>query len=138
MESTRARVFVDTNVLFSSFYSNRGPPGKILELHSQGRIRLVVSGRVLRELARHVSRKNAAALPIVARFLSDATPEVTRDPTKEEVSAAARQVNSGGATIWASVVISAPDYFLTGDAEFLDEARRTNSGIKCSAKGICG
>ena len=94
-----------------------------------GRIQIVLSGDVITELIRELSRKLPAALQSVEQFLSDDTPEVIRDPTSEEISRAATQVNARDAPIWASVLLSEPEYFVTGDRTFAAEAQKASTEI---------
>jgi putative PIN family toxin of toxin-antitoxin system len=119
MPKHKARVFLDSNVIFSGLHSPKGAPGTILELFIRGNISVVVSQRVLEEVVRTVKREIPSALPILKRLLENALPEVVADPELEEIQHLTKQLSIGDAVILGAVVASKPDYFVTGDKHFL-------------------
>lgn len=123
MASTRPSVFVDTNVLFSALYSKTGNPAKILQLHLDNSIELVVSLDVLEELVRELPDKIPGGRQMLQFILLASPPTIVSDPSAEEIDAALIQVNPAGAPIWAAAIAARPDYFVTGDRRFLREAR---------------
>jgi predicted nucleic acid-binding protein len=123
MESTRPRVFVDTNVLFSALHSAEGASAQIVNLHTQGILQMIVSRRVLVELFRTVESKLPVRVAGLDRLLANAPPEVVRDPTQEEAVFASSEVNAGDAPIWEAALAADVDYFVTEDRRLLRECR---------------
>ncbi|MBN1369690.1 MAG: putative toxin-antitoxin system toxin component, PIN family [Dehalococcoidaceae bacterium] len=115
------RVFLDTNVIFSGLYSAKGAPGTILDHYVQGKFKVVVSRQVLDELVYTLKQKLPHALPALRTFLINMPPEVTPDPPLAEI----RRWNAlqpGDAAILAAAITAKPDFFVTGDNHFLDNA----------------
>jgi len=117
----RPRVFLDSNVLFSGLYSEEGPPGEILGLHSQGEIIVVVSQQVLEELVRNVREKLPRALPALGILLTNNPPEVVSDPSREAVDQSSGVINMQDAPILAAAMLARPDFLVTGNTRhFVD------------------
>lgn len=115
----KPRVFLDSNVIFSSLHSPQGAPGIILEHFIRGDISVVVSQQVLEEVVRIVKEKLPDALPALRRLLVSAPPEVTPDPTLKEIEPWAKKLPLADAAILAAAMTAQPNYFVTGDSHFL-------------------
>lgn len=59
------RVFFDSNVIFSGLYSREGPPARLLEAYTRGRLEMVISQQVLAEVVRTLEAKIPQALPVL-------------------------------------------------------------------------
>ena len=129
MASTRPSVFVDTNVLFSALHSKTGNPARILQLHLDDLIELVVSLDVLEELVRELAEKIPGARQMLQFILLSSPPTIVADPTAEEIAVALTRINSADASIWAAAVAVGPDFFVTGDRRFLREARAGQTSL---------
>jgi putative PIN family toxin of toxin-antitoxin system len=116
----RLRVFLDSNVFFSGFYSPRGAPGLISEHFVRGDLAVVVSTQVLEEVVRTFKRKLPAALPALRTFLVSVPPEVAAGPSREELEVWQGELSTGDAAIMAAAVASHPDYLVTGDNHFIE------------------
>ena len=115
------RVFLDTNVLFSGFYSEGGPPGEILNLYVRGEITVVVSRQVLEELVVAIREKLPLAISALERLLTGVPPEVVADPPVAESDRARGVINAADAPILAAAMVARPDVFVTGNTRyFLD------------------
>lgn len=119
MPKPKLRIFLDTNVIFSSLYSSQGAPGVILKYFIEGRISIVVSQQVLEEVIRTIKEKLPEALPALKSLLVNAPPEVGADPSPEAIQCWAKEIHPADAAILAAAITAKPDYFVTGDNDFL-------------------
>lgn len=127
----KLRVFLDTNVIFSGLYSPDGAPGIILEQFIKGRLEVVISQQVLEEVVRTVQELLPEALPALRQLLLSSPPQITKDPTPEEVKRWAEIVHVGDAAIFAAAVAAQPDYFITGDRHFISNPQLVReSGLR--------
>jgi putative PIN family toxin of toxin-antitoxin system len=115
----KLRIFLDTNVIFSGFYSDRGVPAAILGHHIRGDIRMVVSQQVLDEVIQILKEKFPNGLPTLKRLLLNASPEIVSDPRPEQIRRWIKELSVGDAAILAAAIQANPDYFVTGDKHFL-------------------
>jgi putative PIN family toxin of toxin-antitoxin system len=115
----RLRVFLDTNVIFSGFYSAHGVPAAILGHHIRGDIRMVISQQVLDEVIQILKEKFPNGLPTLKRLLLNASPEIVSDPRPDQIKRWTKELSVGDAAILAAAIQSNPDYFVTGDKHFL-------------------
>jgi putative PIN family toxin of toxin-antitoxin system len=115
----KPRIFLDTNVIFSGLYSSQGAPGAILKHFIEGRINIVVSQQVLEEVIRIIKEKLPEALPALKRFLVNSPLEVGADPSPEAIHLWAKEIHLGDAAVLSAAIIAKPDYFITGDNDFL-------------------
>jgi putative PIN family toxin of toxin-antitoxin system len=113
-------VFLDSNVILSGLYSSRNAPGKILEYFLEGRIRVVVSQQILEELIRVVQDKLPRVLPALNALLVNSPPEIITDPETAEIQRWTRFIHQEDAAILTAAISAEPDYFITGDNDFLE------------------
>jgi len=114
------RVFLDTNVIFSGLYSQRGAPANILEAVIKGEIKAVISQQVLGELVRTVKEKLPVVLPVLKAMLVNSPPEIAHDPPAAEIKPWAGLLDAGDAAILAAAISSRADCFVTGDNHFFE------------------
>ena len=119
MPGSKLRVFLDANVIFSGLHSPLGAPGAILEHYVNGRITAVISQQVLEEVVRTVHKKLPKAASLLKTLLTNAPPEIVADPPLEAVKTWAHEFSLAYAAVLAAAVSSKPDYFVTGDGDFL-------------------
>ena len=115
----KPRVFLDSNVIFSGFYSLEGTPGQILQLCLNGKMTMVISRQVLDEVVRNVQRKLPDVLEPVIEFLSTTGVEIVANPEPEEVPGQRLNLPPGDAAVILAASKAGPDYFVTGDNHFL-------------------
>jgi putative PIN family toxin of toxin-antitoxin system len=127
----RPRVFLDTNVVFSGLYFSQNAPGKILEHFIRGDIRVVISQLVLEEIIQVIKEKLPEALPALNRLLINTSIEIISNPTLADVKHFAKWVHFEDAAILAAAILSEPDYFVTGDTDFLNNPDiAKNTGLR--------
>lgn len=112
------RIFLDSNVIISGIYSKAGPPGKILDLHTAGRIQIVVCKFVLEEVIRNIRVKRSKDIPALYAFLSNAPPSIAVDPGINEILLWAKYLSQEDAIILAAAIRARVDCFITGDRHF--------------------
>ena len=118
-------IFLDSNVIISGIYSKAGPPGKILDLHTAGRIQIVVCKFVLEEVIRNIKVKRSKDIPALYAFLSNAPPVVAVDPGINEILLWAKYLSQEDAIILAAAIHARVDYFITGDKHFHSAALKS-------------
>ena len=119
------RIFLDSNVIISGIYSKAGPPGKILDLHTAGRIQIVVCKFVLEEVIRNVRVKRSKDIPALYAFLSNAPPIIAIDPGENEIVLWAKYLSYEDAIILAAAIHARVDCFVTGDKHFNSAALKS-------------
>ncbi|MGA9049282.1 MAG: PIN domain-containing protein [Dehalococcoidia bacterium] len=119
--SADLRIFLDSNVIISGIYSPDGPPAKILNLHANAKLRIIVCQLVVEEVVRAIREKKPDALPALQLFLSNAPPEIIRNPPLKEVQRWINLLHFEDAAILAAALSAEPDYFVTGDQHFYSQ-----------------
>jgi putative PIN family toxin of toxin-antitoxin system len=119
VRETKPRVFLDSNVIFSGFYSLEGTPGQILQSCINGRMTMVISRQVLDEVIRNIRRKLPDILDLVIDFLSATEIEIVANPEPEEVAGNQLNLPPGDAAVLLAAARAKPDFFVTGDNHFL-------------------
>jgi putative PIN family toxin of toxin-antitoxin system len=138
-ENKVMRVFLDSNVIFSSLYSSQGPPGLIVQRHVEGRLTAIISRQVLHEVVRTVTERLPRALPALKTFLESAPPEICGDARPAEAAKWMEFLHAEDAAILAAAVGARPDYLITGDRHFLGDpaiARKARLFIVTPARFI--
>lgn len=128
--SAKPRIFVDSNVIASAFFSPSGPPAQILDLHRAGKITVVISQQVIGELTTSVAVKLGARLRQLLFFFLHTPPEIVSDPADENVAAILGTVNLSDAPILAAALAAQADCFVTGDRTLRTEALRLSSQLR--------
>ena len=119
------RILLDSNVIISGIYSKAGPPGKILDLHTAGRIQIVVCKFVLEEVIRNIRVKRSKDIPALYAFFSNAPPIIAIDPDENEILLWAKYLSHEDAIILAAAVSARVDCFVTGDKHFNSAALKS-------------
>jgi predicted nucleic acid-binding protein len=123
ISSRRTRVFLDSNVIASGFFSRTGPPAQILDLHAAHEVEIVISQQVLWEVRSTAAQKMPGRLPAIVGYFLSSPPQVMPDPEPERVSRVLPIVNFDDAPIFVAALTAGVDFFVTGDRQFLREAR---------------
>ena len=113
------QVFLDSNVLFSGLYSRHGAPNTILVHFANGKIDIVISPLVLREVAAAIKLKAPAMLPLLNIFLTATSPQIVPNP---DVSSSRRWkgvLGADDAAILTAAISSGSEYLITGDKHFI-------------------
>jgi putative PIN family toxin of toxin-antitoxin system len=125
------RLFLDSNVLISGFFSPNGPPGKILSFHASKRLSIVVCQLIIEEVVSTIREKKPDALRTLQSFLTSAPPEIIKNPPIKEVNHWTAFLHFEDAVILAAAISTEPDYFVTGDNHFYSDAHTSGkSGLR--------
>ncbi|HOE19158.1 MAG TPA: PIN domain-containing protein [Syntrophorhabdaceae bacterium] len=111
------RVFLDSNVVLSGLFSDKGAPRIILDILSLKLPFLVgVTGQYnLLEIERNVARKLPAALPLYKAFYRKMNLEIIPVPFEKEIKKYAGVVRKKDMPVLVSAIIGKADFFVTGD-----------------------
>lgn len=114
----KLKIFLDSNVLISGLYSEKGGPDIILDHFIAGKISIIISQKVLNEVIEVLSEKLQKMLPFLQEFLLSYPPEIIKDAKPENIKKWSGLVNEDDAMILESAMSCQPDYFITGDKHF--------------------
>lgn len=127
----KLKIFLDSNVLISGLYSEKGVPGIILGHFIAGKIGIIISQKVLNEAIEVLSEKLQKMLPFLQEFLLSYPPEIIKDAKLENIKKWSGLVNEDDAMILESAISCEPDYFITGDKHFFSSPLiEKRSGLK--------
>lgn len=115
MPDSRKEVFVDTNVLFSTFYGSVNAES-IVQAHISGRIKFVISQKVLEELVRNIRNKEPQAMIPLRKFLQTFPPKIVKNPTLIDPEVK-EFVHPKDQKIFQSTVNAKVSYFVTGNTK---------------------
>lgn len=126
MPAKTIRVFIDTNVWFSSLYGSENCQ-KIIHAHQEGKFVAVISPRVLDELVKNVRNKLPQHLHGLQTFLVSTPPEIVQNPT-DIPEKLLPFVSLKDLPIFISAVQSGVAYFITGNIKDFKRNRRKKIG----------
>ncbi|MDH7513293.1 MAG: PIN domain-containing protein [Clostridiales bacterium] len=121
MERKKYRLFLDSNVILSGLFSERGAPRLILDLLSLGLPVLAgLTGRFnLIEIERNLQKKMPAALPAYHHYLPKLRLEIIPVPSPEDFRALGAAVADKDLPVLASAIKGKTDHFVTGDKRLI-------------------
>ena len=123
--SSNLRLFLDSNVIISAFFSPLGPPGELLALHMHKQIDIIVCQLVIEEVIRAVNEKKPAASAALQLFLTSSPPVIVQNPAVPEIKRWTALLHPEDAVVLAAAINVNPGYFVTGDNHFY-----TNTAIQ--------
>lgn len=112
------RVFIDSSVLFSAAYSNKGHACDLIMMAARNEIRLVISTLVMEETRRNLADFAPEVLPALERIFDAIDIEIV-NPSKADIIEAAKIVALKDAAILAAVRFAQVDLFVTLDKKHL-------------------
>ena len=113
MRGKRWKVFLDTSALIAGIISTTGAAREVLRLCEAGVVEPLVSRQVLTEADRNLSEKLPAMVFDYRRWIHQMSPVLVEDPSRKEVSQAARIIHAKDAPILAAAVNAEADYLIT-------------------------
>jgi len=121
MERKKYRVFLDSNVILSGLFSDKGSPRLILDLLCLDLPALVgLTGRFNQmEVERNLERKLPATLPTFRLYLPKMKLEVIALPTPEDLRTLAGSADEKDLPALASALAGRADFFATGDKSLI-------------------
>jgi putative PIN family toxin of toxin-antitoxin system len=126
MPGKSVRVFLDSNVLISGLFSDRGAPRLILDILSLNLpvLKAVTGAFNVAEVERNLKAKLPAALPLFQSFLSIAGPEIVPMPTGKDLAPLAGLTDAKDLPVLASAIAGQADVLVTGDKKDLLRIRK--------------
>lgn len=111
------RVFLDSNVILSGLFSDKGAPRIILDILGLGLPFLTgMTGRYnLMEIERNLAKKLPAALPVYRRYFPKMNLEVIPLPSAEEVNKFSGVTADKDIPVLVSAIHGKADFLVTGD-----------------------
>jgi predicted nucleic acid-binding protein len=113
----RCNIFLDSNVLLSGLFSDKGAPRIILDLVTLDLPLLsAATGRYnLMEVERNLRKKMPAAIPIYHKYLPMLRLEIVELPSAETVKRMSGVIAEKDVPVLASAIACGADYLITGD-----------------------
>lgn len=121
MERNKHRVFLDSNVILSGLFSDRGAPRLILDLMTLDLPVLSgLTGRFnLLEIERNVGKKLPGALSVWREHLSKLRLEVVSTPSSWDLALLGETAEGKDLPVIASAINGKADFFVSGDKQLL-------------------
>ena len=129
MVKKRVKVFLDSNVIISGLFSDKGSPLIILDLlclnlpvlaGATGQYNII-------EIERNLAKKMPDVLPVYKKYLQMLNLEVIPLPSSKDIKKLNGHISDKDIPVLASVIISNADFLVTGD-------KKDFSGSKLRAK----
>jgi predicted nucleic acid-binding protein len=120
-----SKIFLDSNVVLSGLFSDRGSPRIILDLLTLRLPMLAGStGRYnILEIERNLKKKMPSALPLYRKYISRLRLEVMPLPGWETVKGLAGVIADKDIPVLPSAIASGSDYLVTGDKKDFDRIK---------------
>lgn len=117
MAKRRFKVFLDSNVIISGLFSDKGSPRIILDLLSLGLP--VISGVTgeynITEIERNLSKKMPDVLPVYRKYLKLLKLEIVPLPLSADVNKLSGHTSDKDIPVLASAINGNVDFLVTGD-----------------------
>jgi len=128
----RCKVFLDSNVLLSGLFSDRGAPRIILDLLALDLPILAgATGRYnLMEVERNLKKKMPKALPVYHSYLPKLGLEVVALPTQDTVRSMAGVIAEKDIPVLASAIACRAEYLITGDKKDFARLKKVQQRYK--------
>ena len=117
VQRKRCKVFLDSNVILSGLFSDRGAPRMILDLLTLHLPILAgATGRYnLMEVERNLKKKMPAAIPLYREYLPRLGLEIVALPSRETVKSMTGVIAEKDIPVLASAIACSAEYLITGD-----------------------
>ena len=119
------RVFLDSNVILSGLFSDKGAPRIILDVLALRLPFLIcLTGRYnLIEIERNLKKKMPSAFPVYKNYLPMLNLKITPLPQAEEVRQFSGHIADKDIPVLLSAIQSKADFLVTGDKEHFEKLR---------------
>lgn len=117
MTRRAVRVFLDSNVILSGFFSDRGTPRIILDILSLNLSFITsITGRYnILEIERNLRAKLPAAVPVYKEYIAKLNLHIIPVPALEEVREYTGTISAKDVPVLVSAIKGKADYLITGD-----------------------
>jgi len=124
------KVFLDSSVLFSAVFSDKGYARDLFELAEWGDIELVISEYVLEEVRRNLKNKASGVLDLLEVFIESIPIKVVKNTNKKLVLQVAKYTHIKDAPVVASALEQKVDYLASFDRKDLVENNQVKKGSR--------
>ncbi|MFZ5996868.1 MAG: PIN domain-containing protein [Nitrospirota bacterium] len=113
----KLRLFLDSDVILSGLFSEKGAPRLILDLLSLGfpMLKGITGEYNIMEIERNLHKKLSGALPLYHKYLSVLDLEIIPLPPLEEIKRLAGHIADKDIPVLASAIAARADFLITGD-----------------------
>ena len=117
MPKKKVKVFLDSNVILSGLFSDRGAPRIILDLLSLHLPILIgVTGQYnMIEIERNIKKKMPDILPLYKDFLPKLNLTIIPLPSLEDIKSLSGNISDKDVPVLASAITGKADFLVTGD-----------------------
>ncbi len=113
MKSEAPKIFIDSNVWFLFLYGSLNCE-KLINAHTKGKIKAVISRQVLEETVRNLKEKIPDTIPVLEKYIELTPPILVKDPAS--VNKSIRDlVSKEDRFIIGSALNAKVKYFVTGN-----------------------
>ena len=125
MAGKRLKVFLDSNVIISGLFSDKGSPRIILDLLSLDLPLLsCATGEYnIVEIERNLLKKMPAVLPVYRRYLKILNLEIVPLPLSKDIKKLSGQIADKDIPVLASAINSNADFLVTGDKKDFEKLK---------------
>ncbi len=122
----KCKVFLDSNVLLSGLFSDKGAPRIILDLLTLNLPILAgATGRYnLMEVERNLKKRMPSAMPLYHEYLPKLGLEVVALPSQETIRSMAGIIAEKDIPVLASAIACRAEYLITGDKKDFDRLKK--------------
>lgn len=127
MAGKRLKVFLDSNVIISGLFSDKGSPRIILDLLSLDLPLLsCATGEYnIVEIERNLLKKMPDVLPVYRRYLKILNLEIVPLPLSKDIKKLSGQIADKDVPVLASAINSNADFLVTGDKKDFEKLKGT-------------
>ncbi|MDO8282552.1 MAG: PIN domain-containing protein [Thermodesulfovibrionia bacterium] len=117
MAKKSVRIFLDSNVIISGLFSDKGAPRVILDLLSLGLPQLAGSTGEYNivEIERNLTKKMPEALPVYSKYLPLMNLDIIPLPSSREIAKLSGVTSQKDIPVLASAIKGDVDFLVTGD-----------------------
>ncbi|OHE59959.1 MAG: hypothetical protein A2Z47_04280 [Thermodesulfovibrio sp. RBG_19FT_COMBO_42_12] len=117
MAGKRFKVFLDSNVIISGLFSDKGAPRIILDLLCLGLPFLIgATGQYnLVEIERNIMKKMPQVLPLYKEYLPKVNLEIVPLPSSKDIKKLFGHISDKDMPVLASAIMGNADFLVTGD-----------------------
>jgi len=121
----KCKVFLDSNVLLSGLFSDKGAPRIILDLLTLNLPILAgATGRYnLIEVERNLKKKMPQAMPLYQKYLPRLRLEIVEMPSRSTIISMAGAIAEKDIPVLASAIACSAEYLITGDKKDFTKLR---------------
>jgi len=127
MPRKRVKVFLDSNVIISGLFSDKGSPRVILDILSLDLTILSAStGRYnIIEIERNLFKKMPAVIPVYKKYLKTLNLEIIPMPSHNDIKTLSGHISDKDVPVLASAINGKVDFLITGDKKDFSKLKGT-------------